>query len=179
MWSLGILAIALSMDAFAVAIGLGTKHAQRKHQIAIVCACYFGFFQGVMPSIGYVIGRGALHFAADFMSWIAAAVLMVVALKMFYESFAQREEDVAPVLSHRVMLLLSLATSIDAMAAGFAVTVLAIGLLWSCLIIGICTCVLSYIGVCLGAHSGTYFERKAELLGALILCGIALRILFI
>ena len=179
MWSLVILAIALSMDAFAVSIGLGTKHAQNKFKIAIACALYFGFFQGIMPSLGYALGQGALQFAADYMSWIAAIVLMVVALKMFYESIFIQDEHTLPTLNNRTLLILGLATSIDAMAAGFAVTVLETGLLWSCMVIGICTCFLSYLGVLIGAQSGSYFERKAELLGAVILGLMSVRIMFL
>jgi len=141
------LAVALSMDAFAVSIGLGARPNANPRRLALLCAVYFGIFQGVMPLFGYLVGSSVLGWVEVYAPWIA------------------------------FLLLLALATSIDAMAAGFALTLLDVAPLLACLIIGLATAVFSCAGVAIGRRSGTWLESKAELLGGVVLILIGLRIL--
>jgi len=171
-----LLAVALSMDAFAVSIGLGSKQKSSPTALALLAAAYFGLFQGLMPLIGYLGGQGILGWVETFAPWIAFLLLAFIGGKMIYESFAENiEEDIAQI-THRVMLILAIATSIDAMAAGFALTLLEVSALVACLIIGLVTFVLSSIGVYIGKRSGTWLESKAELLGGVVLILIGIKI---
>ncbi|WP_461480581.1 manganese efflux pump MntP [Porticoccus sp.] len=172
-----LLAVALSMDAFAVSIGLGAKHQRRTLSLALMSGVYFGLFQALMPMIGYLGGRGVLGWIEAFAPWVAFLLLLLVGGKMIYESFAEGvEEDIANI-THRVMLILAIATSIDAMAAGFALTLLEVGPLIACLVIGVTTYLFSLLGVFIGAKSGTWLESKAELFGGVVLILIGLKIL--
>ncbi len=177
MFDVLILAVALSMDAFAVSIGLGSRQKSTPLALALLAATYFGLFQGLMPLIGYLGGQGVLGWVETFAPWIAFLLLAFIGGKMIYESFAENiEEDIAQI-THRVMLILAIATSIDAMAAGFALTLLEVSALLSCLVIGITTFAFSYLGVFVGFKSGTWLESKAELLGGIVLVLIGLKIL--
>ena len=172
-----VLAIALSMDAFAVSIGLGSKNTKKTASLALQAGIYFGVFQGVMPLIGYLGGRGVFGWIEAYAPWIAFLLLLFIGGKMIYESFAEGiEEDLARI-THRVMLVLAIATSIDAMAAGFSLTLLAVNPFFACVLIGLTTLVFSGLGVFIGAQSGTWLESKAELLGGVVLILIGLKIL--
>lgn len=172
-----VLAIALSMDAFAVSIGLGTKHAYKRFALALMAGLYFGVFQGVMPLIGYAAGKGVFHWIEIFAPWIAFILLALVGGKMIYESRKEGIEDDIAQITHRVMLILALATSIDAMAAGFSLTLLAVNPFYACLMIGFTTFIFSWLGILIGAKSGSYLESKAELLGGVVLILIGFKIL--
>lgn len=172
-----LLAVALSMDAFAVSIGLGSKKVNHTKLLQFKAAAYFGFFQGVMPVIGYLSGSGLSPWIDDYAPWIAFILLVFIGGKMIYESlFEGIEEDIAKV-THRVLLVLAIATSIDAMAAGYAITLLEVDILLACLIIGITTFAFSWIGVNIGEKSGVWLESKAELFGGLVLIAIAFKML--
>lgn len=172
-----ILAIALSMDAFAVSIGLGSKHDKKTTSLALMSGVYFGIFQALMPMIGYLGGKGILGWVDSYASWLAFLLLSMVGGKMIYESYVEGiEEDIAKI-THRVMLMLAIATSIDAMAAGFTLNILAVNPFIACVIIGIATFCFSWTGVFVGEKSGIWLESKAELLGGIILILIGLKIL--
>ena len=178
-----ILALALSMDAFAVSIGLGAKHASKTPALAIQAGLYFGLFQGLMPLIGYLGGMEIFGWIEAYAPWIAFLLLFAVGSKMLYESFSGNlensiEKDVVNI-THKVMFVLAIATSIDALAAGFSLTVLDVNALVACAIIGVTTLIFSWVGVFVGAKSGTWLESKAELLGGIVLILIGLKILFI
>ena len=172
-----LLAVALSMDAFAVSIGLGSKKNTTPGALALKSGAYFGIFQALMPLIGYLGGKGILGWIEGYAHWVAFLLLVMVGGKMIYESFAEGiEEDIAKI-THRVMLMLAIATSIDAMAAGFSLTLLDVNPFIACVIIGITTFCFSLSGVFIGVKSGTWLESKAELLGGVILMLIGLKIL--
>lgn len=172
-----ILALALSMDAFAVSIGLGSKRSISLAKLAALAAFYFGLFQGLMPLIGYLGGRGVFGWIEAYAPWIAFALLAFIGGKMIFEALTEGiEEDIAQI-THKVMLILAIATSIDAMAAGFSLTLLAVNPFLACLIIGLVTFVASAIGVVIGEKSGTWLESKAELAGGIVLVLIGLKIL--
>jgi putative Mn2+ efflux pump MntP len=170
-----ILAIALSMDAFAVSIGLGSKHIKITKSLALMSGIYFGIFQGLMPLIGYIGGKGVLAWVEGYAPWIAFALLLLVGVKMIYEALSEGiEEDIAQI-THKVMLILAIATSIDAMAAGFTLTLLSINPLLACLIIGVSTFCFSWAGTFIGAKSGTWLESKAEMMGGIVLILIGIK----
>jgi putative Mn2+ efflux pump MntP len=172
-----LLAIALSMDAFAVSIGLGARHRLITLQLAVQAALYFGIFQAAMPLLGYLGGKSLLGWVAAYAPWAAFIMLAFVGGKMIYESFSDGIEADISQITHRVMLVLAVATSIDAMAAGFALNLLDFDALAACAIIGLTTAVFSAAGVYIGKSSGTWLESKAELFGGIVLVLIGLKIL--
>ncbi|WP_299073718.1 manganese efflux pump MntP family protein [uncultured Paraglaciecola sp.] len=172
-----ILAIALSMDAFAVSVGLGAKQPTNLNKLALKAAFYFGFFQCVMPFFGYFSGKGVSSWVDDYAPWIAFILLFCVGGKMIYESFAEGIEEDISQITHRVLLILAIATSIDAMAAGYVITLMDVNVLTACLTIGFTTFALSWLGIYIGSKSGTLLESKAELLGGIVLILIAFKVL--
>ena len=171
------LAIALSMDAFAVSIGLGAKRKKEVKKMALMAAGYFGVFQALMPFFGYWAGKGVLGWVASYAPWVAFLLLALIGAKMIYESFHAGIEEELKNITHQVMVVLAIATSIDAMAAGFVLPLLGVNVLYSCIFIGIITYLFSYAGVLVGAKSGTKLENKAELFGGVTLILIGLKIL--
>ncbi len=191
-----LLAIALAMDAFAVAIGLGAKSQKQNHhyvlRLAFYAALYFGIAQGIMPLIGYLLGAALLGWLAAAAPWIGGIILIALGGKMLYEVFAgDKEEEIDHIaddvlaknsehkgINHKTMFTLAIATSIDAMAAGFTLNLLALNAWLACLIIAVVTALFSLSGVYLGWRSGTWLEDKAEALGGLVLVAIGLKIMF-
>ena len=198
-----LLAIALAMDAFAVAIGLGAKSQKQSKQyllrLAVYAGLYFGIAQGVMPLIGYLLGAALLGWLAAAAPWIGGIILIGLGGKMLYEVFTGDGEDAIDSalhlktdtdnavsvinhannsINHRTMLTLAIATSIDAMAAGFTLNLLVLNAWLACLIIAVVTAGFSFFGVYLGWRSGTWLEDKAEALGGLVLILIGLKVMF-
>jgi putative Mn2+ efflux pump MntP len=172
-----ILAVALSMDAFAVSIGLGSKHVKQTKSLALMSGIYFGLFQGLMPLIGYMGGKGILGWVEEYAQWVAFALLILIGGKMIYESITEGIEEDIVKITHKVMLILAIATSVDAMAAGFTLTLIEINPFLACAIIGVATLFFSWMGVFIGAKSGTWLESKAELLGGIVLILIGFKVL--
>lgn len=177
MFEVIVLAIALSMDAFAVSIGLGSKGNIKG--LGLKAGLFFGVFQALMPFIGYLGGKGVLGWVADYSHWIAFALLLLIGGKMVYEGLQEGiEEDIAAI-TNKMMLLLAVATSIDAMAAGFSLTLLDFNPYLACLIIGVTTFAFSWVGVQIGKRSGTWLENKAEIFGGVVLILIGIKFLVI
>jgi putative Mn2+ efflux pump MntP len=172
-----ILAIALSMDAFAVSVGLGSKKAKKTSALALTASIYFGLFQALMPLIGYFGGKGVFGWVESYAHWIAFFLLLLIGGKMIYESVSKGIEEDITQITHKVMLMLAIATSIDAMAAGFTLTLLEADPFIACGIIGATTFFFSWVGVLVGDKSGVWLESKAELLGGIILIAIGFKIL--
>lgn len=172
-----ILSIALSMDAFAVALGLGTKQTTTNYSLALKVGLFFGFFQGFMPLVGYFAGIGVSNFIETIDHWVAFILLALIGGKMIYESFGEPIEEEIAIVTNKVLLLLAIATSIDAMAAGFTLTLMITTVTTSVLTIGLVTFIFSYIGVLIGLKGGAFLESKAELLGGVVLILIGLKIL--
>ena len=202
-----LLAMALAMDTFGLAIGLGTKSQKQSRQyvwrLAIYAALYFGIAQAIMPMFGYLLGSVSLGWVATAAPWIGGTILIALGSKMIYDVFTNNKDDVAEngtnvnttahanrddtgvvtenleqSISHRTMFTLAIATSIDAMAAGFTLNVLAINALLACLIIAVVTAGFCLLGVYIGWRSGTWSEGKAEVLGGLALTAIGLKMMF-
>ncbi|MBI5890784.1 MAG: manganese efflux pump [Nitrosomonadales bacterium] len=175
MFEVIVLAIALSMDAFAVSIGLGSKGNTKG--LGLKAGLYFGAFQALMPFIGYLGGRGVLGWVDAYAHWIAFGLLALIGAKMIYEGLSEGIEESIATLTHKMMLLLAIATSIDAMAAGFSLTLLDINAWLACLIIGVTTFAFSWVGVLIGEKSGTWLENKAEIFGGVVLILIGVKML--
>ena len=178
MIDVAILATVLSMDAFAVSIGLGAKHTDKTLSLAIMAGLYFGFFQGLMPLIGYLGGKEVFGWLEAYAAWIAFFLLLIIGSKMIYESFSGGIEKDIVKITHKVMFALAVATSIDALAAGFTLTILDVNPFVACAIIGLTTLVFSGMGIFVGAKSGTWLESKAELFGGIVLVLIGCKLLF-
>lgn len=190
MLALSLLAIALAMDAFAVAISLGTRLSQLSVdtaaisstltplafalKIALMAGVYFGVFQALMPVIGYVLGKSLLAFIANYGNWIACVILCVLGVRMLLEALDDNKQQAQRNISPKFMFSLAVATSIDAMAAGFTLNLLPINAYVACAIIGITTFVFSFVGVFIGKKTGHILESKAEVLGGLVLIGIGI-----
>jgi len=170
-----ILAIALSMDAFAVSIGLGAK--KNIPGLALRAGLYFGTFQALMPLIGYLAGEEILGWVAAYARWIAFALLALIGAKMIYEGLQEGIEEEISVITSKVMLTLAIATSVDAMAAGFSLTLLPVNPYIACILIGMTTFAFSVGGVLVGRRSGTWLESKAEFLGGAVLILIGIKVL--
>lgn len=171
------LAIALSMDAFAVSVGLGAKHQIKRTSLALKAGIYFGLFQAIMPLIGYLCGKSVLGWMASYAHWVAWLLLVLIGGKMLYESFHNDEDAPTSALTHKLMLVLAIATSIDAMAAGFALNLMPVSPWVACVIIGVFTFGFSFVGVFLGGVSRAQLQNKAELLGGVVLIAIGFKIL--
>ncbi|MBI4937684.1 MAG: manganese efflux pump [Nitrosomonadales bacterium] len=170
-----ILAIALSMDAFAVSIGLGTKEGSPR--LALKAGLFFGIFQALMPFIGYLGGRGVLGWIEGYAHWVAFGLLALIGAKMIYEGLHEGIEQEISATTNKMMLILAIATSIDAMAAGFSLTLLDANPYLACLVIGITTFAFGWAGVLIGKKSGAWLESKAEIFGGTVLLLIGLKIL--
>ena len=176
-----ILAVGLSMDAFAVSVckGLAMKKAGAK-ELCIV-GCWFGGFQALMPLIGYFLGTAFEQYITSFDHWIAFALLTLIGANMLREAFSNDEEESAGAsLSFGTMLVLALATSIDALAVGITLTFLveSIGyLIFAVLSIGIITFILSAIGVRVGNLFGVKYKKGAVISGGVILILLGVKIL--
>lgn len=169
-----ILAVSLSMDAFAVAICKGLAFGRIRLRQALVVGLYFGVFQAAMPTIGYFLGMSFRQYIESFDHWIAFGLLAFLGVRMIIEAVRGGEEEVSSSLDIREMTLLAIATSIDALAAGISLSVLDASIGTAALFIGIITFTLSVVAVYIGGYIGAKFKKPAELAGgaALVLLGI-------
>lgn len=172
-----ILAVGLSMDAFAVAVckGLSIRTLLPRH--AVIVGLWFGGFQALMPLIGWLLGSAFAGMIAAVDHWIAFVLLAVIGGNMIKEALSKEEEDCDPSLAPMTMLVLALATSIDALAVGVTFAFLRVDILPAITLIGVCTFVLSTAGVKVGNLFGTRYKSKAELSGGVVLILIGLKIL--
>ena len=173
-----IIAVGVSMDAFAVSIckGLSVKRLHPSYMIS--AALWFGGFQALMPLIGYFVGISFADMVSEVDHWIAFVLLAIIGGKMIREA-CQKDEDCEynPDFSTKTMFLLAVATSIDALAVGVSFAFLGVDIWTSVLVIGLMTGAFSALGVQLGNIFGCRFKSKAEFVGGLILIAIGLKIL--
>lgn len=172
-----LIAVGLSMDAFAVAVCKGLSMERVTVGRAAVVGLYFGAFQMLMPLIGYFAGAAFAQQIEDFDHWIAFVLLAVIGGRMIWESFSKETEQEDASLSPKKMLPLAVATSIDALAVGVSFAFLQVEIWSSASIIGVVTLVLSMVGVKVGNIFGARYKSKAELVGGIILVLIGVKIL--
>lgn len=176
-----LIALGLSMDAFAVAICTGLSMQQRSIKKAFIIGLYFGVFQAVMPLIGYFLGSQFSDKIAEYDHWIAFILLSFIGGRMIKGSFVKEDrnciERQETSLCFRTMLPLSLATSIDALAVGISFAFLNVRIIPAVSLIGLITLLLSMLGVKIGNVFGAKFKQKAELAGGFILILIGLKII--
>jgi len=176
--SIIFIAFGLAMDAFAVSITSGLTIKQLRVNDALKIAIFFGLFQAIMPLIGWSAGLGFRDFISSIDHWIAFGLLSLIGCKMIYESSKMGINDKKKdPLNVYVLLMLSIATSIDALAVGLSLSFLKVSIALPAIIIGVVTFLLSLFGVYFGNRFGHYFEKKIEIIGGLILIGIGIRIL--
>ena len=172
-----LLAVGLSMDAFAVSVckGLATKKLKLKH--AVICGIWFGGFQGVMPFIGYVLGTSFASYITNIAPWIAFVLLSIIGANMIKESLCKDDEKASESLDFKTMFLMAVATSIDALAAGVTFSFTQVDIWQTIAIIGVTTFVFSVLGLKIGNLFGCRYKKNAEFVGGAILIIIGLKIL--
>lgn len=173
--SIIFLAIGLAMDAFSVSItkGLVLKSSFKQ---SLIIALFFGGFQVLMPVLGWFSGIQLQYIVSTFAPWVAFFLLIVVGVKMIYEALSP-DENVSSSFSYKELLILAIATSIDAFAVGVTFAFLNTAIFIPIIIIGLVTFFLSFIGVYIGKNIGHLFENKMEIIGGVILIIIGFKIL--
>lgn len=171
-----LIAIALAMDSFSVSITRGFANNMNHFIEALKTGFFFGLFQGVMPMVGWLAGISVIEFISGFDHWIAFGLLFFIGLRMIYESLARDAKQVVSSSTLKVLFILSVATSIDALAVGLSLSFIEASIIVPAIIIGSITFFLSFLGIFIGKKSGSYFE-KIGVLGGVILIVIGIRIL--
>lgn len=172
-----IIAVGLSMDAFAVSIakGLSVSKVLPRHSLCV--GAWFGGFQALMPLVGFYLGVTFSRFVTSVDHWIAFFLLGLIGLNMIRESFSREKVSPDPDFSPRTMLIMAIATSIDALAVGISFAVLAVDI-WSAVVtIGIVTFFFSILGLKIGNIFGCRFKSRAEFLGGAVLLLLGIKIL--
>ncbi len=172
-----IIAVGLSMDAFAVSVCKGLSVPKMKLSHALTCGIYFGGFQGLMPAIGYLLGSQFEEMIVSIDHWIAFVLLGLIGFNMIKESRETDEECLDCSFGVKAMIPLAIATSIDALAIGVTFAFLRVNIVWAVLFIGVITFILSSIGVKVGNVFGMKYKSKAEFAGGLILILMGTKIL--
>ncbi len=173
-----VIAVGLSMDAFAVSVVSGSTYKQLHVKHALRMAAFFGGFQALMPLVGSLAGLSMKQYITVCDHWIAFGLLSAVGGKMIYESFKIKSVEDSPDPSKiLVLLVLAIATSIDALVIGITLSLITTSIGLAVTTIGLITFVLSYLGVLIGKRFGHFFENKIEIVGGLILIAIGVKIL--
>lgn len=175
--SLFLIAVGLSMDAFAVSVCKGLATPKYKLKYSMICGAWFGGFQALMPTVGYLLGVNFKKYITAIDHWIAFVLLALIGFNMIREALKNDDEGADPSFTAKSMLLLAIATSIDALAIGITFAFLDVNIVAAVLFIGVCTFVISAAGVKIGSVFGTRFKSKAEIAGGVILIILGLRIL--
>jgi len=172
-----LIAFGLAMDSFSVSITNGLTRNFVKVTDALKIGIFFGFFQAIMPVFGWLAGVNVIEFIAGFDHWIAFGLLSFIGCRMMYESIKKDARKVIGSLSLGVLLMLSLATSIDALAVGLSLSFLKASIVAPAIATGLITFSLSFLGMYLGSRFGRFFKNKIEVLGGVILIIIGVNIL--
>jgi len=166
----------LAMDAFSVALCKGLAIRKFSYKKALIIGFYFGLFQSIMPFLGFLLSENISEHIINIGHFIVFLLFSLIGINMILES-RKNKCDISDDISFKKMILLSLATSIDAFAVGIGFAILEINIYFAVLLIGILTFLLSFIAVKIGSLFGNKLENKAELLGGIILIILALKIL--
>ena len=172
-----LLSVGLAMDAFAVSICKGISMKKMNWKKAIIIGLYFGGFQALMPTIGFFLGSAFQSLITNIDHWIAFILLAIIGGGMIKESFEEDSENRNDDVSFKTMILLAIATSIDALAVGITFAFLNVNLILAVSLIGIITFIIAVLGTKIGNRFGDKYERKAEIVGGVILILLGLKIL--
>ena len=172
-----LISISLAMDAFAVSICKGVSMKKMNWKKAIIIGLYFGGFQMLMPIIGYMLGKGFENVVASIDHWIAFILLAGIGANMIKEAFSDESDKVNDNIDVKTMILLAIATSIDALAVGITFAFLKVNLILAISLIGIVAFTLSVIGTKIGNRFGDKYGNKACLVGGVILILMGIKIL--
>lgn len=172
-----LIALGLAMDAFAVALGVGTTRADIWFRPGFRLAFHFGFFQFMMPVIGWAAGTTVVRFIESYDHWIAFGLLAYVGCKMIKESFEEGDIQAgADPTRSWTLVMLAIATSIDALAVGLSLAMLQVHILYPSIVIGLVAAAMTTLGLVLGRRLGVQFGKRMALVGGLVLIGIGLRV---
>ena len=172
-----LISIGLAMDAFAVSVCKGLAMKKMSWKKAIIIGLYFGIFQAVMPVIGYFLGTTFERFITYVDHWVAFILLVGIGINMVKEAFDKESENRNDNVDMKTMLVLSIATSIDALAIGITFACLKIHIVMPVITIGLITFIISVIGVKIGNQFGDKYGKKAEIMGGVILILLGIKIL--
>ena len=178
-WELLLLAVGVSMDAFAVSVCKGLSMPKSGLKESAICGAWFGGFQALMPLIGFFLGTLFADAIVAFDHWVAFGLLAIIGINMLKEAFSKEEEETCGCdLSFKTMLVMAIATSIDALAVGISLAMAGNVNIWiAILLIGFTTFSFSGLGVKIGNVFGSRFEQKAQIAGGAILILLGLKIL--
>lgn len=178
-----LIAIGLSMDAFAVSVCKGLSMKRLDMNQAAIIALFFGGFQAFMPFVGWLLGTRLESYIVPIDHWIAFGLLTLIGVKMLWDSFQEEEKDTSAScaangkLDYRELILMAIATSIDALAIGITFAFLRVNIVSSVLLIGVMTFALCLIGVAVGHRFGARYEKGATIAGGVVLILIGIKIL--
>lgn len=178
--SILLIAIGLGVDALSVAVATGGLLGRPSWQAVLRMSFSFGFFQFMMPLIGWFAGREVSRLIESFDHWVAFGLLLFVGGKMIFEAFREKEAGQAATLDPTrewTLLMLSVATSIDALAVGLSLAFLGEAILYPSIVIGVTAFAMTWAGMVFGGRIGSWLGRKVEIAGGLILIGIGVKIL--
>ena len=172
-----VIAVGLSMDAFAVSVCKGLAMPKCTFKKVAIVGLWFGGFQALMPAIGYILGAQFQEAIASIDHWIAFVLLALIGGNMIHEALDNDEEEADASLDVKTMFLLAVATSIDALAIGITFAFLKVNIIPAVCFIGIVTFIISFAGVKIGNVFGARYKNKAEIVGGVILILLGLKIL--
>ncbi len=174
-----IIAIGLAMDASAVSLAAAAGGYAKDNRAIFRLVFHFGLFQALMPVIGWLLGVSLMSYLKAWDHWVAFILLSIVGGRMIWEGLDHSEDIQKKDPSKGMtMVMLSIATSIDALAVGLSLAVLDVSIWYPSLMIGIITALMSYVAIKIGSKLGTMFGSKMEVFGGIVLVGIGLKILF-
>jgi putative Mn2+ efflux pump MntP len=172
------LALALAMDAFAVALGTGAVLSRLTGRHLFRLGFHFGLFQALMPVIGWLAGLTIMQWVEAWDHWIAFTLQAIIGARMIYEAFSDEEKtDERDPTKGLSLVLLSIATSIDALAVGFSLSVIGVSIWMPALVIGLVAGILTIAGMLLGGRIGDRWGSRVEIFGGLVLIAIGIKIL--
>lgn len=173
-----LIAISLAMDAFAVSIGKGLSLKEIRPRHALSAGVWFGGFQALMPIIGFFLGYSLAHIVERVDHWVAFGLLLLIGLNMIRETLSDDDEGQDADFGFRTMLVMAIATSIDALTVGVSMAFLKVNIWIAAMVIGIVTFAFSAVGVSLGSKLGTKVGTRAGIVGGAVLIGLGIKILF-
>jgi putative Mn2+ efflux pump MntP len=178
LFSIFLIGISLSMDALAVSISTGITLGRVRPRHVLKIALFFGVFQALMPLLGWAAGQTVASYIEDWDHWLAFVLLAGIGIWMLVEAIRGGEQEkTADPTATGTLLILAVATSIDALAVGISFSFVRVNIFQAIAVIGCTTLILSALGVLLGRRLGKLFEKRASILGGIILIGIGVKIL--